>query len=348
MSQLQDVMAPIAALLSRAGLSASVESIEPCILGGNNRTYAIATTAGRFAAKQYFRHAGDNRDRLATEFAFLTYAEQVAPGFAPKPHAIDIDAGLALYEFIDGRPVSPGGVAREEMAQASAFFQTINSSAARAGATALPLASEACFSIRKHLDLIEQRLRLLRQIPVHAQVDQAAVDLVAELSLRWNNLAEQVLTKTSSFGWNPAAELEPDQRCVSPSDFGFHNALRQSDGRLRFLDFEYAGWDDPAKMTGDFFAQLAVPVPCEHFEFFARASLSPLANPEELFRRARLLRPVYQIKWCCIALNVFLPVHLARRKFSHPDLDEVALKQAQLKKAATLFQTIELSNHGLH
>ena len=39
----------------------------------------------------------------------------------------------------------------------------------------------------------------------------------------------------------------------SPSDFGFHNILCE-DGRLNFVDFEYAGIDDLAKSARRFFA----------------------------------------------------------------------------------------------
>ena len=58
-----------------------------------------------------------------------------------------------------------------------------------------------------------------------------------------------------------AGPLGEADRVVSPSDFGFHNALRTEDGRLAFLDFEYAGWDDPAKLVCDFELQPAVPAP---------------------------------------------------------------------------------------
>ena len=40
-------------------------------------------------------------------------------------------------------------------------------------------------------------------------------------------------------------------RALSPSDFGLHNALRTKDGQLRFIDFEYFGWDDPVKLVSD-------------------------------------------------------------------------------------------------
>ena len=44
--------------------------------------------------------------------------------------------------------------------------------------------------------------------------------------------------------------------------------LAASDKKLRFLDFEYAGWDDPAKLIGDFFCQPAIPAPHSEFERF--------------------------------------------------------------------------------
>jgi hypothetical protein len=50
---------------------------------------------------------------------------------------------------------------------------------------------------------------------------------------------------------------------------------------------------------------------------------------------------VYAAKWCCIVLNVFLPVHFARRRFADPGLDADALKRAQLNKAAQPLAAIE-------
>jgi len=52
-----------------------------------------------------------------------------------------------------------------------------------------------------------------------------------------------------------AQALPADETCLSPSDFGFHNALVDPSGALSFLDFEYAGRDDPAKPVSDFFCQ---------------------------------------------------------------------------------------------
>ena len=56
--------------------------------------------------------------------------------------------------------------------------------------------------------------------------------------------------------------------------------------------------------------------------------------------RVALLWPAYQIKWCCILLNEFLPEGQARRRFS--DADRLASRQPaiQLQKARSLLARI--------
>ena len=337
-----------AAMLADARIEASIRSVVPCTAGGNNRTYRIETSIGPIALKQYFRHEGDTRDRLATEFAFLVYAAKAAPGMVPNPIAMNAANGLALYEFIEGCPYKSGNLTWEHVGRAAQFFRALNAPVARKEASALPTASEACFSITEHLDVIASRLDHLQTFEAVDDEDRTAQALIQDIHTRWRVLTEEVANACLQSGLDPNAPLEKAQQCLSPSDFGFHNALAQTDGNPRFLDFEYAGWDDPAKLTGDFFAQLAVPVPADLFERFVQEVAMSFPRPQEIVLRARLLRPVYQIKWCCIALNVFLPVNLARRKFANPALDEKALKQSQLAKATHLFQSTRVPNHGLH
>ena len=332
----------IESLLARAGIETTVVSVESCATGGNNRTYRVVTAAGTFAAKQYFRDARDRRDRLASEYSFLEYAASVAAGSTPRPYARDDDAGLALYEFVEGRRFAPGAIAWPEVGTAADFFVALNQPAARATAGKLPVAAEACFSIAAHLDLVRDRIEALRAAPAGDAADREAKAIVDDLSRCFDVIADGV-SRSQGGADDVARPLSDEQRCVSPSDFGFHNALAEEGGAIRFLDFEYAGWDDPAKMTGDFFAQLAVPVPQDLFERFARRAMEPFAGADDLVRRAALLRPVYRLKWCCIALNVFLAPSLARRRFANPEIDEAALKAAQLAKARTLLQSTKES-----
>ena len=89
----------------------------------------------------------------------------------------------------------------------------------------------------------------------------------------------------------------------------------RADG-LYFIDFEYAGWDDPAKMICDFFCQPAVPAPQTWHRHFAHSVVAGFAGREELLQRVQILLPLYRIKWCCIVLNGLLPEGHARRLFA--------------------------------
>ena len=329
-------------LLDNAGFVANHLRFIPCAKGGNNRTFRIEADDNVFAMKEYFRQPGDTRDRLASEFAFLQYAYQVAPESVPFPYAKDAEEGLALYEFIEGSAIAADDVQAKDVDAAATFFCALNQPALKQQASDLSLASEACFSIHEHIQLIDARITKLQQLMPNCDEDLLAEALIKQLGQCWDKMIDRIQYQARVNHLDLSQTLLPDQRCISPSDFGFHNALRISDGRLRFLDFEYAGWDDPAKMVGDFFSQLAIPVPAHYFESFTEKVMQPFSDASMLIERARILRPVYQIKWCCIALNVFIPVNLARRKFANPALNIVELKHNQILKAKSLLNQLEI------
>jgi Ser/Thr protein kinase RdoA (MazF antagonist) len=340
---------PIESLLRDAGINTDIFSVEPTSPGGNNRIYRIETSAGRFVVKQYFRSDQDQRDRLNSEYLFLQYADEYADGFVPQAYACNNEAGLALYSYVDGRHMSTHELVWRYIEQAAAFFCALNLPSARQKISHLPPASEACFSIAEHLVLIEHRIdRLSKALSFSPEQDGDAIEFLEELYEYWSFLAESVCLAAQRSGeFDHALDLQ--QRCVSPSDFGFHNALLQTDGQIKFIDFEYAGIDDPAKMIGDFFAQLAVPVPGEFYDAFVRRCVQVFPEPEKLIARAGLLRPVYKIKWCCIAMNVFLPEHMARRKFADAGLNETSLRKIQLNKARQILKSLQLETiHGIH
>lgn len=344
-----ELSAQVSDMLMRAGYAGKVQRISLLTSGGNNKAWRVDADQDCFLLKHYFRHAGDLRDRRASEFNFASYADICAPGSVAKAIFTEPAAGFSIFQFLTGQPIGPGEVGEGEVHAAADFFAVLNGKNKLIDAAHLPAASEACFSIAEHLNLVSRRIEALSKAVTQARPDTMGAEaFVFDLSRYWQNLEANVIETSRLDGLPIELPLLPEDRCLSPSDFGFHNALRSESGRICFIDFEYAGWDDPAKMVGDFFAQLAVPIPEKFFELFVDTALADFSNKNVLKRRAELLRPVYQVKWCCIALNVFLPVNLARRKFANPDLDEAELKEKQLCKAKSLFQSMDTTNHGLH
>ena len=121
-----------------------------------------------------------------------------------------------------------------------------------------------------------------------------------------------------------------EERCLSASDFGFHNSLLQADGSVRFVDFEYAGWDDPSKLICDFCNQPDVLLDSSLSVIFRRAVIHHNPRPEALQKRFSALEPLYQIKWSCICLNDFLKAGQARHQFTQGQLvDQLNLRDHQ-------------------
>jgi len=331
----------IAEMLGGSSADQSPFELERSSASGNNRVFVVSVGERRLVAKCYYRSDEDPRDRLLAEWSFLSFARDVGVRCVPRPVSCNRDANLALYEFVEGSKVEPGSLSRADIESAVEFFLALNASGAVARATALPTASEACFRIADHFTIVDRRLARLAQIEMDTPLGNEAADLVGRLVDYWRTLKRRLCDEARARGISVDASLTAAERCVSPSDFGFHNALRDASGVLRFLDFEYAGWDDPAKMIVDFFCQPAVPVNSTYFEWFLERTAAFADDPESLMARARLLRPVFRIKWCCIMLNEFDPESAGRRRFARPGLDESQRRRAQLEKTRRAYQTLK-------
>ncbi len=320
----------VARLLCSAGLPGAFQ-LERLAGGRNNRVYRASTSAGQALLKWYFHDAQDERDRLGAEYAFAEFAWAAGVRDVPQPLACDKQSRLAVYEYIDGQRFDRVGA--DDVRAAIDFVHRLNEHAHDDAAKDLPMAAEACFSPREHLQCAERRVERLRRIENLATIHTDAVRFVNDqLAPACQRITGQVAQSAASADEFEAL-LPQSERCLSPSDFGFHNALLTPDKVVRFIDFEYAGWDDPAKLVCDFFCQVEVPVPREYFDSFAHAIAGGCLEPPAHVIRMRKLLPVYRVKWCCIVLNEFLPAESARRQFSGADSqpEQLAVKLERAK-----------------
>jgi hypothetical protein len=156
----------------------------------------------------------------------------------------------------------------------------------------------------------------------------------------WKRIERDFDAGVRDTGLDLNEELSMEERRVSPSDFGFHNAMVRENGSLCFVDFEYAGWDDPAKTVADFFCQPRVPVALAHVETMIEACLGASRDSRRARKRFELLFPLYRVKWCCIMLGEMLPVSARRRRFSMNAMDREARLTTQLEKARATLQKL--------
>ncbi len=318
-------------LRDQIGLDGPI-SIEPLTGGRNNRIFRLCGNDQTFLLKAYFRHLIDERERLKHEYNFMSYLWSRGIRSIPKPIWVDFESHLGLYEYVQGKKLEPQEIGTQQIDEAIGFYRQINLGKLNAEALRLPLASEACFSIAEHLERVGQRVERLKGIRAGSDVEEAADRLVScELRPFWEEVRARVVSEFAAAS-GLDERLHQELRCLSPSDFGFHNALADGSGSLRFVDFEYAGWDDPAKLVCDFANQPDMLLPEGFSRRFETAVVGLDSAPDRLARRILWLTPVYQIKWCCIILNHFLPLGHDRALFVDGRNVKEAKKEEQLEK----------------
>ncbi len=328
----QDIIPTAARLMKKMGLTGDV-TLERLAGGKNNQVFKVMADDQRFCLKSYFVHEDDHRDRLGHEFSFLRYAWDKGIRCIPQPLAADKKQQVALYEFIEGGKLHEIDIMEDIIKQAIRFILELNRCKQSDEALDLPFASEACFSISEHLNCVERRLKRLIEIVPDDSVGKKADDFIKrQLIPSWMMFKKGILEKLGPSDIDIDDVIDDKGLCLSPSDFGFHNALRERNGNLRFIDFEYAGWDDPAKMICDFFCQPEVTVSSAFLPLFEDDVMPLFDKKDAIKERVTLLFPLYRIKWCCIMLNEFIPEGYARRNYAKKDA-KMRRREEQLAKA---------------
>jgi hypothetical protein len=296
--------------------------------GGNNRIYRIDTETGPIALKGYKAVDGDTRDRLGAEWAAIDLVSRHLPNRVPRPIARNPVAGWAAYEWIDGTKVTDPTAA--EIDTAIDFLRCLQPLRALPETMKLAPASEAIFSLADLLAQIDRRLQRL----------SAVADLPADPRAFLDDGVRPALARMSNASRDATAELPADRRVLSPSDFGFHNALRRADGRLVFLDFEYFGWDDPAKLASDIHWHPGMALRQPERQRFAAGLNAIFGGDPDFAPRLAIYRPLIGLRWCLILLNEFLPQGLARRRHAGQAEDAEAARARQLAKARALYSEV--------
>jgi hypothetical protein len=266
-------------------------------IGAGNRhgVFLLEDSNRRAVLKIHEPCVAGRRDAFAHEALLHSfYAEQVGD-LVPRLIAQDAGCRSLLFEHVPGQPVAGEESRLDDVARMTAFLLETNRPEvlARARKARLPRASDAGLSAAEHWQCALSRLDALLGLPVTDEATAAMQGFVRS-ELR-PALADR-----------KPGEDPPVAPCLSPSDFGFHNVIRRQNGSFCFLDFEHAGWDDPAKLATDFILQPEAPLNAVAAEHFTDALLDGAIFGPLLRSRVRQLLPIQKCKWTAIILNVFV------------------------------------------
>ena len=317
---------------------------EPVAGGRNSQVWRVTAIDGQqYAAKLFFSHAGDSRNRFQTEYDAVTFMRNHDIRCIPEPLTADPEQRMILYRYIEGQRVDSDTVDAKDLQRVCDFLIRLDRLKNEPDAGCLLPASEAFFTVTDIIRNIRQRLQRLIEISGDRAHD---VDLKPFLDKTVLPFFNQVTERVNAWRIDccPGEEkpLSASERTLSPSDFGLHNAIRKPDRRLVFLDFEYFGWDDPAKLIIDFVLHPAMALTHSLKRRFVASMIRHFNNTDRLKRRIDLLYPLFGIKWSLILLNEFVPAEAKRRDFAGAaeKRPETTVLTEQLQKAKQLIHTI--------
>jgi len=306
-----------------------IHSIEKMNGRGNSRLYKLLTSKGNIVLKDYPDLLNDPRKRLETEVNAFNMVESFNK--TPKVIAFDKSQNIAIYEWIKGSHIS--SVNNKHILEALRFINKIQNAK---GKRSCELASEACLSVKHLLTQIDDRLNKLLLV-----VDQ-------DLQNFLNTVFKPLLCQTEKWScqhWpsnNITNDLPISMQALSPSDFGFHNALLE-DNKLYFLDFEYFGRDDPVKLMADFVWHPGMDLSNDQKTKWLNGVFEIFIKDPNIHARFHAAWPLYGLRWSLILLNEFLNDGWQKRVYANNNLkdNQRSKLEDQLKKAKDICMKIQ-------
>jgi len=309
-----------------------VNQVNPVQGGGNNRVFRVVSDQkDEYALKLYPDLSLDPRPRLHAEVLACSLTKSL--DVTPVMCAHDSCLNLAVFDWIDGTPPN----AHHGSIQQAIEFATRLRKMHLSGVELTPLASEACLSIREIFDQVDKRIAILNNNP-DPTLTRALEDTISPLRCR---LEEWVGDQ-----WpldRQTVEVPLSSQTLSPSDFGFHNAVEKSDGTLCFIDLEYFGRDDPVKLIADFLWHPGMDLSDAQKKFWLEKMFQVFGEDTELTDRFLTSWPVFGLRWALILLNEFREDGWKKRlDASHRNSAKLAgRKEEQLAKALGICEMIK-------
>lgn len=287
--------------LNKIGLK--IKKIETLHGGINSHVVKAEDYRGNRHAIKFYKRPNniDKRDRRVNEAQFYSYLEKCGIKCIPQLIATSEQYNFNVFSWLSGDKIAK--VERNDIEQIVEFIMSINERATRNHeGLILPLASDAYTSALSPSRELEKRLR-------YYKANKYFEDTLSKGFKNWvdNELLEvckNFIVKYNIEIDNSIWGEEYIPKYVSPSDIGLHNIIKSREGKINFIDFEYAGRDDISKLIGD--------LTCNPNHIFTEEQENELIkiikeknNAEKILddywhKRYEVVKPLIKLKWCFI------------------------------------------------
>ena len=291
--------------------------------GINNPTYLIKNKKNRYVLKKINTEPTINFNRYMAEKQFLNLSNNICEVKTPKLIDYYDNERILILEYIEPDEINYFiEIDHTQIIDCIKFISQINSNKNLGQRIVKQRAADCYLDLTGHIDNINKRILKFETQHISKHHRDSAVNLLILLKNKWKNLQKETFDFIEK---NPNQNsIDPYFLIISPSDFGFHNIV-VNNGINYFLDFEFSGWDDPAKLYCDFILQPKFPIPYT----FHKLLKERLINKDYIYlyeKRINILYKLLEFKWHTIKYSFFNENKYSTNQFNKDNLMNINLK----------------------
>ena len=295
--------------------------------GANNALYLVEAGRHAYACKLC---VADERQRARREYGALRLLQAAGLDLAPEPLWMDESRTVVPYpavacHWLRGKPLGPGLTAQ----QLAALLQSIQRlHRIGTGDVAGYEIADAWFHWSDFEPYLEE---------VHGFLAEYGPWLIAtdpqghQLRSRLSALAQDCADFVAGSDANPSREHVP--LCLCRVDPNLANALWCDDGRLRWVDWEYSGWGDPALDLADLRWHAALDRLSRAEHDWLRESYRRPTGDAGFEQRLAVWDRIVATRWAFLILRWLWSAHRGpdRERLTQPLADVAALRERMVR-----------------
>jgi tRNA A-37 threonylcarbamoyl transferase component Bud32 len=292
--------------------------------GINNPTYLINNKKNSYVLKKINSNPSSLFDRYVAEKQFLNLTNIISGINTPKLlYSFDTERVLIL-EYIkpDNAEYIPN-IDQNKINECVNFINKINLDKELGKKIITQNASDSYLDLTGHIENIDFRLKNFSTNHISEQYKESAENLLYLLKAKW------IILRIDAFSFLEKNiiqnSIDQNYLKVSPSDFGFHNIIIKNNSNY-FIDFEFSGWDDPAKLYCDFILQPKFPIPSS-FHQLLKEQLIGKDYISKYEKRIDLLYKILKFKWLTIKYAFLNETKYKLKQFNHNNLFNLNSKE---------------------
>ncbi|MDB2709246.1 nucleotidase [Candidatus Pelagibacter bacterium] len=279
------------------------------IIGKNNKSFIL--NEEKVFVKQFYNYKNDY-DRYERELKFLNFLSKKNINSVPKVLDFNNTKKKIKYSLISGNIIRKKDSNNIKfIKQSFQFIKKINE--LNYHSKNFKYAKGFCKSSKCFEKEINLRLKVLKN-------NKFIKSIIDDIKKKFQTLKENNY-------FNNKYHFNKNDKILSPCDFNYNNIIF-SNKKATFVDFEYSGIDDPAKLYAIFFLQPDYHIKIKTFNDNIDKLIFIKINKFRFKNNLIYLLPICYLRWALILLNDFSDLNSKRRNFSNNE----HLKSKQLYK----------------